>query len=198
MPSPVKLVVGLGNPGPEHAETRHNAGFWYADQVARAFSVTFRTESKFHSDICRIQDEGLDFWICKPLTFMNRSGQAVQVVSAFYKIAIEEILVVHDEIDLDAGVIRLKQGGGHGGNNGIRDIMEQLGGNTFLRLRIGVSHPGNKEAVTPHVLGRPSAEDRELIYNSIEQGRAILPLLLKGNLQQAMQQLHSEEPGKDK
>jgi len=185
--SPVKLVVGLGNSGPEHTETRHNAGFWYVDQVAKGFSVAFRSEGKFYSDICRVQDQGLDFWICKPRTFMNRSGLAVQAVSAFYKIAIEEILVVHDEIDLDAGVIRLKQGGGHGGNNGIRDIIEQLGGNAFLRLRIGVSHPGSREAVTPHVLGRPSADDRELINNSIERGRAILPLLLKGELQQAMQ-----------
>ena len=155
MPSPIKLIVGLGNPGAEHTETRHNVGFWFIDTLAKKYSLTFRPESKFQSEVCRISIADIDCWLCKPVTYMNVSGQAVQAIANFYKIAIDEILVAHDEIDLNAGTVRLKKDGGHGGHNGLRDIIEKINGKNFIRLRIGVSHPGSKEQVTPHVLGRP-------------------------------------------
>ena len=127
MPAAIKLMVGLGNPGPEYYGTRHNAGFWFIDACAGKFSLKFRPESKFQSEVCRIDTPEYDCWLCKPMTFMNDSGIAVSAIANFYKIPVEEIMIVHDEIDLEAGVVRLKQGGGHGGHNGLRDIIEQTG-----------------------------------------------------------------------
>lgn len=190
MPSLLKLIVGLGNPGPEHLMTRHNAGFWFVDILARKYSLTFRGESKFQAEICRLADADYDCLLCKPTTFMNRSGQSVRSISGYYRIDPGEILVVHDEIDLDAGTVRLKQGGGHGGNNGIRDIIEKLGGSNFNRLRIGVGHPGSSDQVTNHVLGRPSAEDEDLIIEAINGVMEQLPCLLAGEFQKFMNILH--------
>lgn len=193
MPSPVKLIVGLGNPGNEHTDTRHNAGFWFVDALASKYSVPFRPDAKFHSETGRIQTTGIDCWLCKPMTYMNVSGQAVQSIANFYKIALEEILVVHDEIDLDAGTVRLKTDGGHGGHNGLRDIIEKTGGNNFIRLRIGVGHPGSKERVTPHVLGKPDPDDRRLIEDAIDNAIDIMPQLFAGEIQKAMTSLHTAQ-----
>ncbi len=191
MPTPVKLIVGLGNPGAEHTETRHNAGFWFVDALAAKYSLTFRPESKFLSEVCRINTGDIDCWLCKPMTYMNLSGQAVQAIANFYKINIEEILVAHDEIDLDAGTVKLKKDGGHGGHNGLRDIIEKINGKNFFRLRIGVSHPGSKEHVTPHVLGRPGADDRKLIDETIQSAIEIIPKVFAGDIQKAMTELHT-------
>lgn len=190
MPSPLKLIVGLGNPGSEHLLTRHNAGFWFVDILARKFSLLFRNENKFSAEMCRLTVQDFDCLLCKPTTFMNRSGQSVQAVSSYYRISPDEILVVHDEIDLDVGTVRLKTGGGHGGNNGIRDIIEKLGDSNFNRLRIGVGHPGSSDQVTGHVLGRPSAEDEDLIIQAINRVLDQLPTLLAGDYQKLMNLLH--------
>ena len=191
MPTPIKLIVGLGNPGAEHTETRHNVGFWFIDTLAKKYSLTFRPESKFQSEVCRISIADIDCWLCKPVTYMNVSGQAVQAIANFYKIAIDEILVAHDEIDLNAGTVRLKKDGGHGGHNGLRDIIEKINGKNFIRLRIGVSHPGSKEQVTPHVLGRPSAGDRKLINQTIDSAIEIMPQVFEGEVHKAMTALHT-------
>ena len=197
MPTAIKLIVGLGNPGPEHAETRHNAGFWFVDAFASEYSLTFKAEAKFQAEVCRLNTSDTDCWLCKPMTFMNESGQAVQSIANFYKISLQQILVIHDEIDMEVGQARLKKDGGHGGHNGLRDIIEKMGGNTFLRLRIGVGHPGNKERVTPHVLGRPGKDDYESIMDAINKAMSIIPQMLKGDVQKAMNELHKKDKPQD-
>jgi len=192
VPSVFKLIVGLGNPGPEHSETRHNAGFWFVESLASEYSLSFRSESKFNAEICRIQTVEIDCWLCKPMTFMNRSGFSVQAMSSFYKISVEEILVVHDELDLDSGVARLKKAGGHGGHNGLRDIIAQMGNKSFTRLRLGIGHPGSADQVTSYVLGRPSQEDRQLIEIAIKESVDVMPLVFEGNEQKAMNGLHQK------
>ncbi len=190
MPAPIDLVVGLGNPGGNYEQTRHNAGFWFVDALARQ-SGTFRSESKFQGDVCKISLSGHDCWLLKPATFMNRSGQSVTALAGFYKIPAENILVVHDELDLPPGVARLKQGGGHGGHNGLRDIIARLGAD-FMRLRIGIGHPGSKEQVVDYVLQRPSLADQQQIDSAIAAALAVMPELLCGEAQRAMNQLHSK------
>lgn len=190
MPAPIDLIVGLGNPGGNYEQTRHNAGFWFVDAMARQ-SGTFRSESKFQGDVCKISLSGHDCWLLKPATFMNRSGQSVAALAGFYKIPAENILVVHDELDLPPGVARLKQGGGHGGHNGLRDIIARLGAD-FMRLRIGIGHPGSKEQVVDYVLQRPSLADRQQIDSAIAAALAVMPELLCGEAQRAMNQLHSK------
>ncbi|MEJ2509233.1 MAG: aminoacyl-tRNA hydrolase [Gammaproteobacteria bacterium] len=185
----IELIVGLGNPGPKYERTRHNAGFWFVDAIADGAS--FRAESKFHGQLAKARLDGHEVWLLKPDTYMNRSGQAVAALARFYKIPAENILVAHDELDLDPGVVRLKQGGGHGGHNGLRDMVDHLGGNGFLRLRIGIGHPGTAREVVDYVLTRPSVADREAIEGAIDAARAALPLVLAGDLPRAMNQLHS-------
>ena len=192
MPSAFKLIVGLGNPGPEHSETRHNAGFWFVDSFASEYSLSFRYESKFNAEICRIQTAEIDCWLCKPMTFMNRSGFSVQAMSSFYKISVEEILIAHDELDLDPGVARLKKAGGHGGHNGLRDIIAQMGNKSFTRLRLGIGHPGSADQVTSYVLGRSSQEDRQLIEIAIKESVNVMPLVFSGDEQKAMNGLHQK------
>ncbi len=192
MPSAFKLIVGLGNPGPEHSETRHNAGFWFVDSLASEYSLSFRSESKFNAEICRIQTAEIDCWLCKPMTFMNRSGFSVQAMSSFYKISVEEILIAHDELDLDSGVARLKKAGGHGGHNGLRDIIAQMGNKSFTRLRLGIGHPGSADQVTSYVLGRPSQEDRQLIEIAIKESVNVMPQVFSGDEQKAMNGLHQK------
>lgn len=187
----IKLIVGLGNPGPEHTKTRHNAGFWFIENLARQTSCEFSVESRFHGETTRINSAGLDCRLLKPLTFMNESGRAVQAQLDYFNINSDEMLVVHDEIDLDSGIVRLKRGGGHGGHNGLRDIINKTGAKDFLRLRIGVGHPGQRESVTPHVLGRPGSEDQKLIDTAIENALSVMPLVLKGDIQKAMNELHA-------
>lgn len=193
MPTGIKLIVGLGNPGPEHVATRHNAGFWFVDQLAEQYSLRFRPENKFQSEVCRWQADGFDCRVAKPMTYMNRSGLAVSALVNFFKIAVGELLVVHDDIDLEPGIARLKLSGGHGGNNGLRDIIECLGNRDFYRLRIGVGHPGSSDRVTPHVLGRPTVEEEGRILAAIDEGISVLPGLLHGEYQKAMTTLHTRQ-----
>ena len=188
----LKVIVGLGNPGAKYTETRHNAGFWFIEEVARKYSATFRPESKFHGEVARISLAGKDIWLLKPATFMNRSGLAVKSLLSFYRISADQLLVAHDEIDLPPGAAKLKTGGGHGGHNGLRDIISQLGTNDFHRLRIGVGHPGSKDQVVDYVLHNASRYDRILIDRDIDDAVSIMPELASGALEQAMQKLHSK------
>jgi PTH1 family peptidyl-tRNA hydrolase len=188
----LKVIVGLGNPGPKYTETRHNAGFWFIEEVARKYSATFRSENKFHGEVAKISLEGKDIWLLKPDTFMNRSGLAVQSLLSFYRITAEQLLVAHDEIDLPPGTAKLKTGGGHGGHNGLRDIISQLGTNDFHRLRIGVGHPGSKDQVVDYVLHNASRDDRILIDRDIDDAVSVMPELASGALERAMQKLHSK------
>ena len=191
MSAGVQLIVGLGNPGNEYEQTRHNAGFWFVDAVARLYAASFKSEKKFHGDVARITIDGQEVWLLKPDTFMNRSGQAIQALSSFYKIKLESILVAHDELDLDPGVARLKKDGGHGGHNGLRDTIEKMGGKNFLRLRIGIGHPGDKNKVSGYVLKKASSDDQIDIERSIEQALKVLPQVVDGDLAKAMNELHT-------
>jgi PTH1 family peptidyl-tRNA hydrolase len=188
----VRCVVGLGNPGPRYADTRHNAGFWFVDELARRYGGQFRSEAKFHAEACRVQVAGVDCWLLKPMTYMNRSGQAVSAFAKFYKLAPSQLLVAHDELDMPPGVVRLKRGGGHGGHNGLRDIASALSDNGFLRLRLGIGHPGHRDQVVDYVLDRPSRADAEAIAGVLGRAADELPALLAGELQRAMHRLHSE------
>ncbi|MCU0755959.1 MAG: aminoacyl-tRNA hydrolase [Xanthomonadales bacterium] len=187
----IALIAGLGNPGSEYARTRHNAGFWFLDALAEATGASLRAESKLHAEAAKAVIGGQSVWLLKPSTFMNRSGQAVQAALAYYKLAPADCLVVHDDLDLAAGVARLKFDGGHGGQNGLRDLIQRLGHARFHRLRIGIGHPGHKDQVTPWVLGRPGAADEQAIRASIDAALAVLPELLAGRVDAAMQRLHS-------
>ncbi|MES9900656.1 MAG: aminoacyl-tRNA hydrolase [Sedimenticola sp.] len=191
MSSQIRLIVGLGNPGAEYIDTRHNAGFWFVDQLARGHGGTFKAESKFHGHCCRIHVGGRECRLLKPTTFMNRSGQSVSSLANYFKIPLEEILVAHDELDMAPGVIRLKQGGGHAGHNGLRDIMSAMGGRDFWRLRIGIDHPGNAKQVVNYVLGRPSRDDADAIAGAIDEAESAVADLLNGEFQRVMHRLHS-------
>jgi PTH1 family peptidyl-tRNA hydrolase len=190
---PVQLIVGLGNPGPKYAQTRHNVGFAFVDELARSKGIPLRPETKFHGEVCRLSLAGDDVWLLKPATFMNLSGKAVAALARFYKIAPESVLVAHDELDIPAGQLRLKQGGGHGGHNGLRDIIAQLGSRDFPRLRIGIGHPGDSREVTPYVLGRASRDDQQQIDDAIDDALQELPNILGGEWQKAMNHLHSRK-----
>lgn len=190
--SRIKLIVGLGNPGKQYEQTRHNAGFWFVEEVARQYQVRFRPETKFLGDVARVQSNGMDVWLLKPMTFMNRSGQSIQSLANFYKISADEILVVHDELDLDPGVAKLKSNGGHGGHNGLRDTIAALDTKNFHRLRLGIGHPGHRDQVVDYVLRSPSKADRQAIEYAIDDASRVLPQLLEGDMARAMHQLHSK------
>ena len=191
----IKLITGLGNPGREYERTRHNAGFWFVDELARAHGGTWRHESKYQCELAKVRIAENELWLLKPMTFMNRSGAALQAVGAFYRIPVLQMLIAHDEIDLPPGVVRLKQGGGHGGHNGVRDVIAQLGAD-FWRLRIGVGHPGSKAQVIDAVLDRASAAEQQLIDAALARAYAALPELLRGDPQKLMKMLHTrDEPG---
>lgn len=188
----IKLIVGLGNPGSEYRGTRHNAGADFVEQLARQCGCTLQAESRFFGMTGRLTLSGHDLRLLIPTTFMNRSGKAVAAMAQFYKIASDEILIAHDELDIPAGSARFKRGGGHGGHNGLRDIVPSLGNTKdFYRLRIGIGHPGHASKVTGYVLGAPSQVDRTRIDASIDEAIAALPLLLDGDSTRAMTQLHS-------
>lgn len=186
----IRCVVGLGNPGEKYGDTRHNAGFWFVDALARKYGAVFRIEAKFHGQICRIAIEGKECWVLKPSTYMNRSGQSVGALCRFYKIPPEALLVAHDELDMPTGVAKLKVGGGHGGHNGLRDITSEIGA-AFTRLRIGIGHPGHPDAVTDYVLSRPPKSDVQQIEEALTIAIAVVPELVVGNLQKAMNRLHA-------
>ena len=190
MPAPLKLIVGLGNPGPEHADTRHNAGFWFLDRLADKFGVAFTADNKLFGLQARLHYGGNQIRLFKPTTYMNDSGRAVQAISSYFHIPAEEILVVHDEIDLEPGTVRLKRGGGHAGHNGVRDIISMIGSSNFNRLRIGVGHPGAKDKVIGSVLGRPSRSEKKLIDEAIDGALELIPALLDGKFEKVMTQLH--------
>ena len=188
----MKLIVGLGNPGPEYEATRHNAGFWWIDQVARATGANLSVEAKFFGRAARFKMGSHEAWLLEPTTFMNASGRSVAALARFYKNEPEEILVIHDELDLAPGSVKLKQGGGHGGHNGLKDIAAQLGTPNFWRLRLGIGHPGEKSAVVNYVLHTPSREEAALIDDNIHTSAALLPMLLEGRHEAAMLKLHTK------
>lgn len=190
----IRLIVGLGNIGPEYAETRHNAGFWFADGVAGDLGARFSHERKFSGDVARAKVGGTELWLLKPSTYMNRSGQSVVALALFYKILPHQILLAHDELDLPPGVARLKFDGGHGGQNGLRDAIALLGHGRFHRLRVGIGHPGHKDKVTPWVLGRPGLDDGISIQRAIEAALEVVPLLVEARFNDAMKQLHTPAP----
>ena len=194
--SSIKLIVGLANPGSQYQDTRHNAGAWYVEELARAYNIPFKVESKFHGHFAKGLIGSEDIKLLIPTTFMNVSGKAIQAVANFYKIEPEEILVAHDELDIDPGTLKLKKGGGHGGHNGLRDTVSKLGNNKdFMRLRVGIGHPGHKSQVTNYVLGKPSPDDRNAINLAIDEAVRETPTLLSGDWDKAVQRLHSVKVG---
>lgn len=186
------LLVGLGNPGPRYAETRHNAGFWFAEAAARRLGLHFRAEKRFLGSVAQGEWRGEKLRLLEPDTYMNHSGRAVSALAGFFKIPVERILVAHDEIDLPPGDARLKVGGGHGGHNGLRDIINHLGSPDFARLRIGVGHPGTSDEVVDYVLRRAGKAEQAQIDAAIDKACDILPDILDGDLSRAMQALHTK------
>jgi len=187
----LRLIVGLGNPGAEYLRTRHNAGFWLVDALAAGQGERWSFDGKLHGESCKVRLGGEPVWLLKPATFMNKSGIAVASALRYYKIAPDECLIAHDDLDLPAGAARLKFDGGHGGQNGLRDIVAHLGHGKFHRLRLGIGHPGHKDKVTGWVLGRPSAPDEDAILDAIARAQGVLPLAVDGQFDKAMQQLHT-------
>jgi len=187
----IRLIAGLGNPGTKYEQTRHNAGFWFVDEVARRYAGKFHAESRFASEVASCQIDGQECRLQKPQEFMNRSGRPVATLAAFYRIPRPSILVVHDDLDLPPGTARLKQDGGHGGHNGLRDLIPSLGGNDFLRLRIGIGHPGHRDDVVGYVLKSAPQEERTAIEAAIEAALGVLPDVIAGNIEAAMKQLHT-------
>lgn len=198
-----KLIVGLGNPGPEYEATRHNAGFWFIEQIARQAQVALRAESRFHGLATRAILAGQEVWLLTPQTYMNRSGQAVAALARFFKIVPEHILVVHDELDLPPGSAKLKRGGGTGGHNGLKDISAHLGTPNYWRLRLGIGHPrdnrasgetSNHDAVVNFVLKAPRKEEQDRIDEAMSHSLTVLPWIMRGEMEQAMMRLHNSRP----
>ncbi len=189
--SEINLIVGLGNPGREYEATRHNAGFWWVDRFAQQNKINFKADAKFHGLVARGQIQGREIYLLKPQNFMNVSGRAVGAITQFYKIASENILVAHDELDLSPGVAKLKLGGGHGGHNGLKDIIAHLGSRDFWRLRIGIGHPGERAEVVNYVLNPPRREEAELIEPALQRALDVSDLIIEGKLEAAMLKLHS-------
>lgn len=188
------VLAGLGNPGPRYEKTRHNAGFWFLDQVARRFHLSFRGESKFHGEYAKGPIHGAEQLLIKPTTFMNRSGQSVSALCKFFKLPPENVLVIHDELDLPAGQMKFKTGGGHGGHNGLRDIHSHLGSPNYHRLRIGIGHPGQASQVADYVLKAPGGDDRIAIERAIDVALDALPLILDGEFARATNQINGHKP----
>jgi PTH1 family peptidyl-tRNA hydrolase len=187
---PLKLIVGLGNPGTEYSRTRHNAGFQFVDELARRHAATFRSEPRHRAELARAAIAGQQLWLLKPMSYMNHSGDPVRSVADFYKVPVGSVLVAYDELDFPAGTVRLKLGGGAAGHNGMRDVIAHMG-DAFWRLRIGIGHPGDRGAVLDYVLGRPSADEARLIGEALIAAADAVPLLLAEGAQIAMNRLHS-------
>lgn len=188
----IQLIVGLGNPGPQYEATRHNAGFWWVDQLAAEHGSHLNAEGKFHGIAGRLKQADHEAWLLKPATFMNASGRAVAAIANFYKIPPQAMLVVHDELDLGPGTVKLKKGGGHGGHNGLKDIAAALGTPDFWRLRLGIGHPGDRNEVIHFVLKAPSRDEMHAIEQAMDNSGKILPMLLKGEFEAAMLKLHTK------
>ena len=189
----IRLVVGLGNPGKEYERTRHNAGFWLVERFAASSGVALRKDPKYQALVGRLEGGAGGAWLLLPQSFMNASGRAVQMLAGFFKVKPEEILVVHDELDFPPGTARIKQGGGIAGHNGLRDISQRIGSHDYWRLRLGVGRPAAGADVADYVLHKPSAEEREAIDAAIDNALALLPQMIGGDLQGAMQKLHSQD-----
>lgn len=197
MSIPIRLIVGLGNPGPDYETTRHNAGFWLADHIADDLRAPFTLEKSFFGMVAKSRLGADNVLLLKPITYMNKSGQAVGALARFYKLVPEQVLVLHDELDLMPGQVKIKQGGGHAGHNGLRDIQAVLGSPNFWRLRIGIGHPrtlGLAQQVADFVLHPPRRDEQKPIEVVIDRCRAVVPALLKGDFDLATRQLHSENP----
>jgi PTH1 family peptidyl-tRNA hydrolase len=190
---PLKLIVGLGNPGTEYARTRHNAGFRFVDEMARRHGALFRSEPRHRAELARARVGASELWLLKPMNNMNHSGDPVRSVASFYKVPLASILVAYDELDFPAGVVRLRQGGGAAGHNGMRDVIAQMG-DGFWRLRIGIGHPGDRSQVLDYVLGRATAADAQLTEEAIGAAADAMPVLLTEGAQIAMNRLHSRDP----
>jgi PTH1 family peptidyl-tRNA hydrolase len=192
----IKLIVGLGNPGREYETTRHNAGFWFVEELARRHGGKFRMEPRFQAELARVQIAGAERWLVKPQDFMNNSGRVTAAVASFYKVDAAQLLVAHDELDLPPGALRLKSGGGAGGHNGLKDLIAHFG-DAFWRLRIGVGHPGNRELVTPYLLGRTGNAERESIEQAVPAAADAVMDMLEQGAEPAMQRLHTRPAVKD-
>ena len=190
----IRLLVGLGNPGPEYEGTRHNAGFWWIDAVARKLGATLLPDRSYHGLVARVNRPAGPLWLLEPQTFMNLSGKSVAALARFFKITPDEIVVAHDELDLPPGALKMKLGGGHAGHNGLRDIHAQLGSADYWRLRLGIGHPGVKSEVVNYVLRKPAPEHRDAIEQCIARSLDALPLLLDGDMERAMMKLHAKPP----
>lgn len=190
----IRLLVGLGNPGPEYEGTRHNAGFWWLEEAARRLKTSLVPERAYHGLASRVNRPLGPVWLLAPMTYMNLSGKSVAALARFFKIAPQEILVVHDELDLAPGQMKLKLGGSHAGHNGLKDIHAQLGSADYWRLRLGIGHPGVKAEVVSYVLRKPSSEHREAIEKAIEQSMGALDLLLEGEMERATMKIHAKPP----
>ncbi len=184
-------IAGLGNPEERHARTLHNAGFWFVDELARRAAAKFRYEKRFYADVCRIELSGDEILLIKPQSYMNLSGGPLRSVLDYYRLAVSDLLVAHDEIDLEPGTVRLKQGGGHGGHNGLRDVIKHTGSD-FMRLRIGVGHPGHKDLVTDYVLKRASADVERVMLQNIDEAADVMPILVEEGIGKAMTRLHTD------
>jgi PTH1 family peptidyl-tRNA hydrolase len=187
----IRLIVGLGNPGADYVATRHNAGFWLVDMIADQENSSFRFEKRFNADECKLNSNGKDIYLLKPMTFMNRSGQSIAALTRYYKIQAEQVLVIHDELDLPPGTNRIKRGGGHGGHNGLRDTINHLASRDFFRIRVGIGHPGESSQVINYVLHKPSNVDATEIDSANRDTLAVMPLIYEGRIDKAMQTLHT-------
>jgi len=191
------VIVGLGNPGAKYAKTRHNAGFWFLDRLADRSGATFRLQSKFNAEVAKASLSGKDCILVRPSTFMNHCGQAVRAVVDYYRTSSDGLLIAYDELDLPPGVARLKQGGGHGGHNGMRDIFRHIHDHDFLRLRIGIGHPGFKDAVTGYVLSHPARSQEVLIQSALSDAVDVMIDVLNGDVSKAMKELHTATASQD-
>ncbi len=190
MSETLSVIAGLGNPEDRYADTLHNAGFWCVDEIARRAGATFAYEKRFDAEACKASMHGRDVWLLKPQSYMNNSGQPVRAFLDYYRLSVDGLLVIHDEIDLPPGTVRLKDGGGHGGHNGIRDVIKHCGAG-FMRLRVGVGHPGEKEKVTGYVLKRADANTSGVLQRSVDEAADIVPIILDKGLNEAMKELHT-------
>ncbi len=194
----IRLFVGLGNPGPDYEQTRHNAGFWWIDAVARSVNASLVMEKSYFGRVARMVRNGKNIWLLEPQTFMNLSGKSVAALANFFKISPQEILVAHDELDIVPGEAKLRLGGGHAGHNGLRDIHSQLGSDQYWRLRLGIGHPGNKAEVIHWVLKNPSLDHRIAIDQTIDRALKALPMLLDGDVEQATRIIHTSKSPRPK
>lgn len=191
MSQTIAVIAGLGNPEERYADTLHNAGFWCVDELARRAGAQFKYEKRFDAELCKVSIHGADIWLVKPQSYMNLSGKPVRGVLDYYHAEPENLLVVHDEIDLPPGTVRLKKGGGHGGHNGIRDVIQHCG-RDFIRLRVGVGHPGEKDKVSGHVLKRAGSELTTVLQRSVDEAADIIPVVIDSGLNEAMKELHTQ------